>query len=136
LKATSDMLVNDAREKKVSVVVQASPSQLHADRTLLTSALLNLLKNAIAASSEGGVVEVMGETTARGYRISVADSGHGIPPELQGRLFEPFFTTRAQGTGLGLPLTLKWVKAHGGEVRFSSRPGQTVFWLELPGAAP
>jgi len=77
-------------------------------------------------------VEVGGRRVDRRYEIEVKDHGSGIPAELQGRVFEPFFTTRERGSGLGLALAQKIVRAHGGEIRFQSAPGSTVFRIHLP----
>jgi signal transduction histidine kinase len=62
----------------------------------------------------------------------VQDAGPGIPEAERERIFEPFFTTREKGTGLGLPLARKIVRAHGGELAFTSTPGSTAFTLTLP----
>ena len=69
----------------------------------------------------------------RAVRFTVRDSGRGIAPELQERLFEPFFTTRAEGTGLGLALARGVARAHGGDITLRSTPGQgATFTLSLP----
>ncbi len=69
-------------------------------------------------------------------RFSVRDSGRGIAPELQERLFEPFFTTRAEGTGLGLAIARGVARAHGGDITLRSTPGQGAeFTLVVPLAA-
>ena len=68
--------------------------------------------------------------------VVIADSGAGIPPEVAGRIFDPFYTTREAGTGLGLPIADKIVREHGGTIRFTSRPGHgACFAVILPGAA-
>jgi len=64
--------------------------------------------------------------------VRVKDNGPGVPPELRRRLFDPFVTTKPQGTGLGLTLTAKLVAAHHGGLDFDSRPGRTVFRVLLP----
>jgi PAS domain S-box-containing protein len=91
----------------------------HAEKTVTIDA-------AILADSEGHWV-----------RISVADRGNGIPPEIAARIFDPFFTTkpRERGTGLGLSISYGIVKEHGGRLSFETRPGKgTVFHLDLPEA--
>ena len=66
--------------------------------------------------------------------LRIEDTGHGIPEEDVGRIFEPFFSTKTSGMGVGLFLVKKIVEAHQGSIAVSSRPGQgTVLWLELPG---
>ena len=72
----------------------------------------------------------------RAVRFTVRDSGRGIAPELQERLFEPFFTTRAEGTGLGLAIARGVARAHGGDITLCSAPGQGAeFILTVPLAA-
>lgn len=66
------------------------------------------------------------------YVIQVIDCGPGIAPELTARVFEAFYTTREQGTGLGLPLARKLVEAHGGTIPVASSPGATTFEVVLP----
>ncbi len=106
----------------------------------------NLIINAIDASAPGGTLQVRVRmaTSAQGdpgVRVTVADTGAGIPPEVLRRLGEPFFTTKGQqGTGLGLWVTGSIVERHGGELRLRSRWGGrrhgTVFSLFLPLTAP
>jgi len=122
----------DAEKHGVRLQVQREAATLEADSTLLVAATVNLIKNAIQASEAGSVVEVGGRRVDRRYEIEVKDHGSGIPAELQGRVFEPFFTTRERGSGLGLALAQKIVWAHGGEIQFQSAPGSTVFRIHLP----
>jgi len=122
----------DAEKHGVRLEVLREAATLEADSTLLVSATVNLIKNAIQASEVGSVVEVGGRRVDGRYEIEVKDHGGGIPSELQGRVFEPFFTTRERGSGLGLALAQKIVRAHGGEIEFQSSPGSTVFRIHLP----
>jgi signal transduction histidine kinase len=64
--------------------------------------------------------------------ISVADTGPGIPPEIQAKIFQPFFTTERTGTGLGLAIVKRILTAHKGDIRLQSFPGGTVFSIHLP----
>jgi two-component system sensor histidine kinase FlrB len=108
-------------------------AQLRGDRKALSGALLNLLENALQASAAGGLVTLAGRVQAGQAAIRVIDSGKGIAPEVQRRLFEPFFTTRSEGTGLGLAIMRSVVNAHGGEVNVMSEPGKgTTFTVLLP----
>jgi PAS domain S-box-containing protein len=108
---------------------------LDADR--IKNVLLNLLINSVEAMPSGGAVEVkMAECELRGERgveVSVSDTGVGIEPENVGRLFEPFYTTKPGGTGLGLATVYRVVSEHGGTVDVRSQPGAgTTFSLKLP----
>jgi two-component system sensor histidine kinase FlrB len=106
------------------------------NRKALAGALSNLLDNARQACAGGGWVQLEGEYTAGAVVVRVIDSGAGIAREVQERLFEPFFTTRAEGTGLGLAIVRSVVEAHGGEVEVRSAPGQgAAFTVRLPAAA-
>jgi len=110
------------------------------DEGLLRQALLNLARNAAQACAsvkDGGRVVLRGETV-RGeesglQRISVLDNGPGIPEESIGKLFRPFYTTKAEGTGLGLAVVQKIIVQHGGHVEARNRPeGGAVFMVTLP----
>ncbi|MFQ5682639.1 MAG: sensor histidine kinase [Candidatus Binatia bacterium] len=104
--------------------------------------LLGLLTNAIEATPPGGTVTVMtgivpSQASSHGVRISIEDTGEGIPPESHGRIFEPFFTTKPQGTGIGLPLTKKFVERNGGVIAISKgSKGGTRVDFTLPIAGP
>jgi signal transduction histidine kinase len=132
LQEASGLLAADAAAREVTVEVEAEPAVLEADGSLLTAALVNLVKNALQASPPGGRVRVTGRGEGPGYAIRVQDSGPGVPETERERIFEPFFTTREKGTGLGLPLSRKIARAHGGDLRLVSSPGATVFELTLP----
>jgi two-component system sensor histidine kinase FlrB len=102
-------------------------------REALAGALLNLVENALQACGPAGVVRLEAEATASAVTLRVRDSGAGMDESVQGRLFEPFFTTRNQGTGLGLAIVRTVVQSHGGEIAVQSRPGQgSVFTVVLP----
>ncbi len=104
-------------------------------RKALAGALVNLLENALQACAAGGQVLLAATAIAgaRQLRICVRDTGSGIAPEVQGRVFEPFFTTRGQGTGLGLAIALGVVRAHRGTINVSSISGQgSEFVILLP----
>jgi len=98
--------------------------------------LLNLMSNAREAVSSGGKLTVQAEATEAGLVIEVSDTGAGIPSHIKERLFEPFVTSKATGSGLGLSLSREIVEAHGGTLEFVEKgPGQTgsCFRITLPG---
>jgi signal transduction histidine kinase len=100
-------------------------------------ALINLVVNAIQAMESGGCLRVTSRAQGDEVEILVADTGPGIPEEVQPRIFEPFFTTKPEGrgTGLGLSTVLMVVERHRGKVDFTSKPGDgTTFRLSFPGA--
>ena len=109
-----------------------------ANANQLQQIVVNLASNAFDAMPAGGTLTVRtqlrGDGGARRAALSVVDTGHGMPPEVAGRVFEPFFTTKepGKGTGLGLSLVYEIVHKHGGAVSVDSRPGRTEFLIELP----
>jgi two-component system, NtrC family, sensor kinase len=94
----------------------------------------NLIQNALQAMAYRGKLTVMMRQVNDRVIISIADNGHGIPPEIQEKIFEPFFTTKGmgEGNGLGLSIVQNIVDRHGGQVRVVSQPGNTEFTIELP----
>ena len=134
LAAAAAHLAGEAQERGVEVVLEAAPGRVQVDEGLVTAALVNLLKNALQASPPGGKVVLRGRSEAGRYALEVADDGPGIPEAEAARVFEPFFTTREKGTGLGLPLARKIAEAHRGELALQSRPGRTVLGFWLPAA--
>ncbi len=103
----------------------------------LKQVLLNLIHNAIQATEAGGVVSVQSQVDARTATLTVSDPGHGISNEVIGRIFDPFFSTKAesvgQGMGLGLSITRGIVEAMNGTIDVTSEPGRgTEFVVRLP----
>jgi signal transduction histidine kinase len=112
-----------------AVVVQADPQQLK-------QVLLNLLLNSLEAMAQGGRLEVGTSVEGPRLMLRIADTGSGISPELQRRVWDPFFTTKARGMGLGLAIVKGIVERHGGAIALSSAPGQgTTVQLHLPTAS-
>jgi len=106
---------------------------IRADRELISMVLANLLRNALEAGTTGEIV-VRADRDRKRVRLSVRDTGPGIPPERLGRIFEPFFSTKAGGMGIGLYLALRIVEAHGGKIEVRSREGEgTEFIIRVPG---
>jgi PAS domain S-box-containing protein len=103
------------------------------DERYLKQALLNLVKNAAAAMPGGGRLTVKTGQKDNEALISVIDTGVGIPDENLSKIFEPYFTTKAAGSGLGLTLVFKIVREHQGEIAVKSREGEgTSFTISLP----
>ncbi|MDR1971096.1 MAG: PAS domain S-box protein [Treponema sp.] len=103
------------------------------DERYLKQALLNLVKNAAAAMPAGGNLTVKTEHKDSEAFISVMDTGVGIPEENLSKIFEPYFTTKATGSGLGLTLVFKIIREHQGEISVKSREGEgACFTISLP----
>lgn len=110
--------------------------ELEGNQTALTAALTNLISNAFEAAPDG-VVTLSAELRGNRIEISVHDNGPGIALEIQSRVFEPFFSTRPTGTGLGLAVVKTVAEAHGGELELESTPEHgTTIGLDLPRERP
>lgn len=109
------------------------PVLLAADRDMLRQVLLNLIGNAYQAMVEGGTVTVGLTTEGPRLHLSVTDTGVGMDPDVRRRVFEPFYTTKARGVGLGLAVSRRIIEAHGGDIDVVSAPGEgTTFTVTLP----
>jgi signal transduction histidine kinase/CHASE2 domain-containing sensor protein len=132
------------RAKNIQVVIEAPPQlpRLRLDRRQMRDAFQNLIQNALDAAPPGGRLRLVLETVAYSNGIGpagacvvhVEDDGPGIPPAVGEQIFSLFFTTKADGTGLGLPMVKKIVESHGGSVTYRSQPGCTRFTVVLPPA--
>jgi PAS domain S-box-containing protein len=120
----------------VDVIVRpCGDQQLLVDPALLQQALLNVMLNASQAMKGQGTITLQAQAVPQGCEISVADTGPGIDDSAKEQVFQPFFTTRHRGTGLGLAVVRRTVEAHGGSVAIGSRPeGGAVVTLTLPTA--
>ena len=107
--------------------------RLQLDRAQLKQAFYNVIKNALQAMHSGGILRIRTEADDSHLTISFIDSGHGIAPEQIGRLFEPYFTTKQNGTGLGLMIVQRIVREHGGTMEVESDKDRgTTFRIKLP----
>ncbi len=103
------------------------------DPTQIQQVLVNLIKNAMQAMTKNGILTLQTGEGADGVWFSVADTGGGIPQEQINRIFEPFYTTKKKGTGLGLMIVQRIVRAHGGRIELESQVGRgTTFRIWLP----
>ena len=99
----------------------------------IKQALVNLAKNAMQAMSKDGMLTLATGETSEGVWVSVTDTGGGIPQEQINRIFEPFYTTKKKGTGLGLMIVQRIIREHGGSIELESNVGKgTVFRLWFP----
>ncbi|MGC4089626.1 MAG: response regulator [Polyangiaceae bacterium] len=119
------LLGHRLRERIAVETSFAEPDLVDCYPSLLNQALLNLVSNAIDAIDGDGNIRIESGREQASYRISVRDSGRGVPSELRERIFEPFFTTKpiGQGTGLGLPIAYSIVKKHGGSLELIDADG-------------
>jgi signal transduction histidine kinase len=136
--ASARLIDPTARAHSVHIVLPAAFGGLlvRANEAELQHVIINLLLNAIQASQSGGSVRVE-LVSGDPMRIRVVDHGCGIAAEQQARIFEPFFGLREGGTGLGLFLSLNFIRQWGGDITVSSQAGTgATFEVTLPAATP
>ncbi len=135
--AAADLVAPECAAQGIAVAVEV-PGGLSVswDSDRMRQALLNLLLNAVHAMPKGGQLTIQGRRLRDGQvELLVCDTGHGIAPEHLDRIFDPYFTTRGTGTGLGLAVTRRIIEAHGGHIEIQSQLGQgTTVRLVLPKA--
>lgn len=136
LEAARDALEDRAAQTKVTLAfsLPERPVSFRGDRRQIMQALLNLGINAIeACPPQKGRVTIESKIFPQAVKLYIRDNGCGIAPENINKIFDPFFTAKEGGTGLGLSLSRKIIDAHGGDLSVSSTPGrETVFSIELP----
>jgi signal transduction histidine kinase len=135
LRQAAESLAAEVPGASARLEVEPAPGvRLCGDRDLLAQALLNVLKNAVEASPDAPV-HARVRKTGHKVEVLVQDGGPGLPPEAAARVFEPFYTTKEKGMGIGLYLTKRIIEAHGGAIEVRGREGRgTEFRIELPGA--
>ena len=129
------LLRPDAEQKKIKLIVEPPrkiAGTIQADAAQLEQVLLNLALNAIAAMAHGGTLRFSVSDQEGKLRIDISDTGNGIPSEIQSRIFDPYFTTRSDGTGMGLALCDKIVRQHDGSIDFKTNRLGTTFTVVLP----
>lgn len=130
------LINNDARERKIKLVLQppAVPVTINADGEKLRQAFLNVIINALQATPAGGSVIIVTSVYQTALcEIQFRDTGAGIDAETMERIWEPFFTTKPDGTGLGMAITKKIIESHGGTMMVESDVGHgTTVTVRLP----
>lgn len=123
-------------EVRIETSIQPSRAVIHADPTDLSRVLANLIRNAVQSIEEteaSGTVRVQVRDSGTDVILEVSDNGPGIPESELQRIFEPLYSTRSRGTGLGLPICAELVEAHGGRLEVRSKPGEgSTFSVRLP----
>ncbi len=142
LREVYGLMSQGLESRGVRLIVEPSvPLVIHADSGHLKQVLVNLVRNGAEAIAGEGTVTLharaarapLGGRETDAVIIDVADSGRGISPEVEKRLFDPFFSTKETGTGLGLSIATRIVEKHGGVLEYKTRPGHgTTFGVVLP----
>jgi signal transduction histidine kinase len=123
----------DQKQVGLSKIFDQDLPQVHADPEQLWEALLNLIRNAVDAMPGGGNLTIATKRNGTKASVSISDSGHGMTEEETRNLFIPFFTTKSDGTGLGLAHTQQIINEHGGRIDWTTKRGEgSTFTIQLP----
>ena len=115
------------------VFLSDNVTEISCDPDKLKQVFINIISNGVEAMADGGIITVSSRRTLEGIEVRITDQGVGIPESSLAHIFEPFYTTRKRGSGLGLPISYKIVEAHEGEISAVSEPGRgTTFIIRLP----
>lgn len=129
------LLKAEAQTNPIDFILQIEPELcIEGDEVQLSQALINLIKNAMQAveSVSDACISVQAVSGVDGYcRVLITDNGHGIPAEIIDQIFVPFFSTRKNGSGIGLSLTRQIIRNHGGKIEVNSSQGSTTFVVYL-----
>jgi len=135
VKKVKALFEKDILEKKVAFLVDIKPEKLKitVDPDLFEQVLINLVKNSLEAfESPGGEITFFCRQESEGFSIRISDNGPGMDQQILDRIFIPFYTTKEQGTGIGLSLSRQIIQQHGGTITVSSSRGKgTVFRIDL-----
>ncbi|MGE0444406.1 MAG: nitrogen regulation protein NR(II), partial [Vicinamibacterales bacterium] len=133
VQATAELLTADPAMRDITVGLEGDAPPISADPGLLKIVFVNLLANSAHAMKGQGSIRVAVGARDRHCTITISDDGPGIPPEVREKVFTPFFTTKARGTGLGLPTAKRLIEAHHGNIGIDCPPqGGTTVTIQLP----
>ena len=118
---------------KLEFVPLAASLPVYVDVDLLKQAILNIVLNGVQAMPDGGILKITARKTESAAVLEVRDQGHGIPKEIQDKIFNLYFTTKKSGSGIGLAMTYRVLQLHNGALEFETEQNKgTVFRLQLP----
>jgi signal transduction histidine kinase len=126
IRETCQRLEPSLREGNVELVLDLAPDlpEMQFDPGHLRQVILNIAKNGLEAMDRGGTLTLRTGRQEGGVFLEIDDTGEGIPPDIQEKIFQPFFSSKPKGSGLGLAICQKIMEAHGGEIQIDSAPGQ------------
>jgi signal transduction histidine kinase len=135
LRETIDLLRPEIENRGERIDEKLAPQlpDIPCDAAQIKQVLVNLIRNAMQSMSRGGVLSVESGGTSEAVWVSISDTGVGIPEEKLNRIFQPHFTTKKKGSGLGLMIVHRIIRDHAGRIDVESKPGQgTTFRVWLP----
>ena len=122
-----------ADEKKAAISLAGDLDiEIDIDGDIIYRCILNIIKNAVESIAANGKIEISCHRTKKGCEIKITDDGEGIPAENLSRVFEFYFSTKSEGSGIGLALSKKFIEAHAGTISASSENNLTCFSINLP----
>ncbi|MBO7486312.1 MAG: PAS domain S-box protein [Spirochaetaceae bacterium] len=123
----------DSKKIELQLDLMTKAPDLMLDEQLTKQVIINLVQNSVAAMKNGGILYISTKFSDDKIILTIADNGEGMDEQTLSRIFEPYFTTKANGTGLGLTMVYKIIKETGGDIHAKSFPGEgTVFTISLP----
>jgi signal transduction histidine kinase len=138
LQETLRLMKTEIENRRIAVAVEF-PGELpkvQVDRHQIKQVFFNLIKNALEAMPDGGSLKIVMQASDAWLEVAFLDTGVGFGPEQMGRLFQPYQTTKANGSGLGLMIVQRIVQEHGGQIEVASRPGEgSCFRIMFPRAS-
>ncbi|MFH1219090.1 MAG: ATP-binding protein [Candidatus Eisenbacteria bacterium] len=142
IKSVLELYASSSQNIQVrSNLLSSDLPRVRADKDQMRSVVANLVKNAFEAMPEGGTLTIttlqapVGKSLQPGARIEISDTGAGIPQEIREKIFDPYFTTKSTGTGIGLALAFRIVSDHQGRISFTTGETGTTFTVDLPAAS-
>src|ERR1019366_4567388 len=118
---------------KLEFVPLAASLPVYVDADLMKQAILNIVINGVQAMPDGGSLKMTVRKTESAAIIEISDQGHGIPKEIQDKIFNLYFTTKKAGSGIGLAMTYRVLQLHNGALEFETEQGKgTTFRLQVP----
>jgi len=135
LDETLELMQHDISNRRILVEREQAKDlpTVSADETQVKQAFFNLIKNALQAMGDGGILKIRTEMSSRFVSICFEDNGPGIAPDDLGAIYEPYHTTKEEGSGLGLMIVQRILRDHGGEIEICSTPDRgTAFTLHFP----